>query len=73
MLWSARELNAQFGDARLTQRFIHLTEKLAEQPESPIPEACGEWKDTKAAYRFFDHKKVLRRFWSPTETPPSPA
>lgn len=58
VLWSARELNAQFGDARLTQRFMLLTEQLAEHPQSPIPKACGEWKDTKAAYRFFDHAKV---------------
>lgn len=60
MLWSARELSgAQFGDARLSQRLILLTEALAEHPESSIPEACGKWKETKAAYRFFDHEKVV--------------
>ena len=59
MLWAAREFaTAKLGDARLTQRLISLVEKLAEHPQSSLPEALGEWSATKAAYRFFSNPKV---------------
>jgi hypothetical protein len=59
MLWAAKECaGAEFGDARLTQRLVRLTSALAEHPASSIPEACGRWGETKAAYRFFDNEKV---------------
>lgn len=59
MLWAARECaGANFGDARLAQRLIRLISLFAEHPDSSIPEACGEWPETKAAYRFFDNERV---------------
>lgn len=59
MLWAAREFaTAKLGDARLTQRLISLVAKLAEHPQSSLPEALGEWSATKAAYRFFSNPKV---------------
>ncbi|KAF0193630.1 MAG: transposase IS4 family protein [Bacillota bacterium] len=59
MLWAAKECGtASFGDARLTQRLVSLCTKLAEHPASSLPEALGQWSDTKAAYRFLDNEKV---------------
>ncbi len=59
MLWAAKECGAaNFSDARLTQRLVSLVANLAEHPEQSIPEALGAWKDTKAAYRFFDNESV---------------
>jgi hypothetical protein len=31
---------------------------LEQQPSEPITQACEDWADTKAAYRFFDNPKV---------------
>ncbi|MHB1803289.1 MAG: IS4 family transposase, partial [Actinomycetes bacterium] len=59
MLWAAKECaTADFGDARLTQRFVSLVAKLTEHPQSSLPEALGQWSATKAAYRFFSNEKV---------------
>jgi hypothetical protein len=52
---------ARFGDARLTQRLIFLVAKFVEHPNVSIPEALGEWASVKAAYRFFDNKKVTAK------------
>lgn len=58
-MWAVRECGgANFGDARLTQRLVCLVTKLAEHPESSLPQALGEWSATKAAYRFLDNEKV---------------
>ena len=32
--------------------------QLVMEPSEPINHACEDWADTKAAYRFFDNKKV---------------
>ena len=46
------------GDPRRNQRAIRLIERLSAQPTASVPQACGDWADTLAAYRFFDNDKV---------------
>lgn len=48
----------QLGDPRRTKRLIKLADNLASVPESSINQACGNWSETKAAYRFFQNNKV---------------
>lgn len=40
-------------DERLKYRLERLVEQLSQSPEKSIPQACGSWPETKAAYRFF--------------------
>lgn len=57
--WAANELRrTQFGDRRLRDRLIRITEALATKPTASVPEAFGQWSATKAAYRFWDSKRV---------------
>lgn len=46
------------GDERLNRRWASLVEAFAEHPAESIPEACGSWAATQAAYRFFDNGAV---------------
>jgi hypothetical protein len=39
-------------DARLADRLDRLVGQLSDNPEASIPQACGSWHETKAAYRF---------------------
>ena len=43
----------QLPDQRLNERLSRLVEQLSAAPERSIPQACGAWHETKAAYRFF--------------------
>jgi len=57
--WARRELGAaRLGDRRLSQRLVILASQLAANPSASIPQACGPWGQSKAAYRFFDNDKV---------------
>jgi Transposase DNA-binding/Transposase Tn5 dimerisation domain len=59
--WAREEFaSVDLGDKRRTARLIRLCGRLAEMPESSINQACGDWAETKAAYRFFgnDHVEV---------------
>ena len=57
--WAVNEFReVDFGDARLTKRLIKLSNDLSKFPESPINQACGNWSQAKAAYRFFKNEKV---------------
>ena len=47
-----------FGDVRLDKRLLLLLDQLAAQPTASLPQACGDWKNTKAAYRFLNSEKV---------------
>jgi hypothetical protein len=49
---------AKFGDARLSKRLNRIVDKLTENPERTLPEAMGNWRETKATYRFLDNAKV---------------
>jgi hypothetical protein len=57
--WCLDEFAAvELQDARLNERCGELAVQLAMQPNGPINQACEDWADTKAAYRFFDNDKV---------------
>jgi len=57
--WASLEFgDANLGDSRLNDRLIKLADRLATSPESPINQACRDWGETKAAYRFFQNEKV---------------
>lgn len=45
-------------DARLDARFQTLVARLAEHPEQSLPQACENWAETIAAYRFFANGAV---------------
>lgn len=40
-------------DKRLKARLVRMVEQLSAAPMSSLPQACGAWRDVKAAYRFF--------------------
>lgn len=57
--WACHEFaHAQLPDPRLVQRLITLATDFAAHPTAPIPQACGCWAKSKAAYRFFDNDTV---------------
>ena len=56
--WAAEELaDVDLKDTRLNRRCQEIAIALGEQPTAPINQACEDWADTKAAYRFFDNEK----------------
>ncbi|NQT19235.1 MAG: IS4 family transposase [Planctomycetes bacterium] len=57
--WAAEEFaDVDLGDQRLNARLARICESFSESPESPINQACEDWAETKAAYRFFQNKKA---------------
>lgn len=62
--WASKEFGEiNLGDQRLKERLVRLSDSLASSPESPINQACGDWANTKAAYRFFQNENVnIMRF-----------
>lgn len=57
--WAESELGAaDFGDKRLTERFVKIATDIAANPEGSVPQASGGWAGTKGAYRFWDNEKV---------------
>jgi len=57
--WVADELQyAQLGDTRRHQRLIRIVSDMADHPTATIPESCGSWSATKAAYRFWSNPHV---------------
>jgi len=58
--WAENELGwVQLGDKRLTSRLVTLARTLAHAPDTPLPQALPQWRDLKAAYRFFDNAKAV--------------
>ncbi|HEX5501893.1 MAG TPA: IS4 family transposase [Thermomicrobiales bacterium] len=52
--WAIEELGqADLGDARRTRRLARVVAALAARPGASVPEACGSWAATKAAYRLW--------------------
>ncbi len=51
-------LASQFKDKRLEKRFNLLCKQLWNGVGEPIPFACQDWANTKAAYRFFSNDNV---------------
>jgi hypothetical protein len=57
--WSNNEFaQAKLTDHRLVKRLITIAADFAEHPTAPIPQACGSWDKSKAAYRFFDNEAI---------------
>jgi len=57
--WATKEFSKlSLKDKRLNQRGQKIAVALEQQPSEPINQACEDWADTKAAYRFFDNAKV---------------
>jgi hypothetical protein len=59
MSWAATEFESlDLGDPRRKRRAISLIDDFSAKPTASIPQACGDWSDTQAAYRFFSNEKV---------------
>ena len=57
--WASSEFSdVDLGDKRLKDRLIKMCDRFSESPESPINQACEDWAETKAAYRFFKNECV---------------
>jgi hypothetical protein len=57
--WAAEEFaDVSLGDKRLDARLVTLCDRFSDAPESPINQACADWAETKAAYRFFQNDNV---------------
>lgn len=57
--WAEEEFAAvALNDVRLNRRCQVLASVLEQQPMVPLNQACEDWADTKAAYRFMDNPKV---------------
>lgn len=62
MGWASTEFETiDLGDERRNKRAIRLVECLSAQPTASVPQACGDWADTMAAYRFFNNERALSR------------
>jgi len=60
--WAAEEFaDVSLGDKRLDARLVKLCDRFSNAPESPINQACADWAETKAAYRFFQNENVEAR------------
>lgn len=58
--WATEEFaNVDLKDARLNRRCQELAAALSQQPNAPINQACEDWAETKAAYRFFGNTKKV--------------
>lgn len=57
--WLDQELSGStFKDERIGKRFKTICEQLWRGIGNPIPLACQDWANTKAAYRFFSNERV---------------
>lgn len=60
--WAAEELaDVDLGDKRRNTRLMKICDSFSDSPESPINQACADWAETKAAYRFFQNENVDAR------------
>ena len=58
--WAEEEFGAsRLGEQRLEKRLLVLARDFWAKPQAAIPQACGSRAKTKAAYRFFDHRKTV--------------
>lgn len=49
---------AKLGDERRSDRLLNIATRLAANPGGTLPQAFPEWKELKAAYRFFNQQGV---------------
>ncbi len=56
--WAKEELKyANLPDKRLNKRLIKIVGNLAQQPHASVPQASGDWANTKATYNFWQSKR----------------
>jgi hypothetical protein len=73
MSWAAEEFKTiDLGDHRLDKRTALLAERMAAKPMASIPQACGGWAETQAAYRFLaqddiEWEAILATHWQSAE------
>lgn len=60
--WTEQECGRARLPQRLRQRLQSLAGDFFARPMANIPQACGSWAKTKAAYRFFKNPKVRKEF-----------
>jgi hypothetical protein len=54
--WADEEFKTlSLGDAWLDRRAVLPAEQLAQRPGASIAQACRDWSQTQAAYRFLAH------------------
>ena len=53
--------NIKLGDKRLNKRMSKIIERLVQNPEGSIPEACQTRAEIKGAYRFFSSNQFTSR------------
>lgn len=58
--WTEQECGRARLPARLQKRLQILLGDFFARPTAPIPQACGSWAKTKAAYRFFANARVSK-------------
>ncbi|MCB0227240.1 MAG: transposase, partial [Anaerolineae bacterium] len=52
--WVSQEMkHIELGDKRLEKRLLKILSDFSQNPTASIPEFCGDWAATKAAYAFF--------------------
>jgi hypothetical protein len=57
--WATKEFDGiNLCDKRLNDRLIKMAGQFISSTESPINKACGNWGETKAAYRFFQNDSI---------------
>lgn len=57
--WAEQEFGrAELGDERRTRRLKQLGTAMAEHASSSLSEACEDWAEQKAGYRFFSNEGV---------------
>ena len=57
--WAQEEFGfAELGEARLNERVVKIARRLAAHPGGTLPQAFPDWAELKAAYRFFDNRRV---------------
>src|SRR3990172_4180599 len=57
--WAVGEFaQVDLKDERLNRRCQKVADALGQQPTAPINQACEDWADSKAAYRFVNNPKV---------------
>ncbi|WP_233800171.1 IS4/Tn5 family transposase DNA-binding protein [Paraburkholderia sp. HP33-1] len=57
--WAAMEFRSiDLGEKRLNRRAVLLAEQLSGSPLASIPEECGGWAETAAAYRFLAQDRL---------------
>ena len=57
--WASEELKyTALPDQRLSKRLIKVVENLARQPHASIPQASGDWANTKATYNLWKSARI---------------